>query len=712
MIYRALLYLLPASFRGEYGSEMRAVYARRHSDAASVFGWIALWLETLADLIITAFQAHWDVLRQDLRHTFRTLRRSPGFTLTAVVVTALGVGATTAAFSITDHVLIRPLPFEDPQRIVALWERVPNYGHMEASPANYRDWKRMSSVFESMGAYRGLAVNLSGDGQPSYLEGSSVTSEVFPLLGVKPALGRVFSAEDDSSGAAGTVILSDTLWRSRFGADPAILNRKVLLDGKPYIVIGVMQADFYFPQREVALWTAMRFEESEFEDRNNNYLNVIAKLPAGTPATQAFSQMNVIASQLEIEYPKENAKVSVTVESLRGSGQVSDGAKILLYALVAASLCLLLITCTNLANLLLARGMVRRKEIAVRTALGAGRERLVRQLLTESLLLALVGGAIGLSLSIAAAPLLARLVPNSLPIAQTPAVDFRVVGFAALFTTLTGVGFGTLPALRNAKAGVAGLHEGARSGVGGRRERLRGLLVAGQVTSSVVLLISCGLLIRALWRIESTNPGFQPEGVLTMRTSLPMPKYEATAKRVEFYNQVLGGVQSLPGVTQRCLHQFHADRLARRRAAGLGGRQVTGSHRTGARQHARGYSRLFQDDGRSSRGRPRCERIRYAPNASGGRRQPIVRPPLLAYSKPARTSFPLCRNRANRRRSGRRHPRSRPGANERAASLPALQATEGRLVHLVCAQRPRHPHVRRSQFRYAGHSRHRSRSGS
>jgi len=547
MLYSALLYLLPASFRGEYGTEMRAVYVRRRRDVDSIFGWIALWLETLADLIVTAVQAHWDVLRQDLGHTFRTLRHSPGFTFTVIAVTALGVGATTAAFSITDHVLIRPLPLPDSERLVALWEKVPNYSQMEASPANYRDWKRMSSVFEYMGAYRGLAVNLSGDGPPVYLEGSSMTAEVFRLLGVKPALGRVFSAEDDRTGAAGTVILSDTLWRSRFGADPTVLNRKILFDGKPYIVIGVMRADFYFPRREVALWTAMRFEESDFEDRNNNYVNVIAKLPPGTTATQALAQMNVVALQLEKQYPRENAHVSVGVEGLRDD--VSNGAKILLYALVAASLCLLLITCTNLANLLLARGMVRRKEIAVRTALGAGRERLVRQLLTESLLLALAGGTIGIILAVAAAPLLAKLVPNSLPIAEIPAVDFRVLGFAALITTLTGVGFGTLPALRNARAGVAGLQEGSRSGVGGRRERLRGLLVVGQVTSSVVLLICCGLLIRALWRIESTNPGFQSEGVLTMRTSLPMPKYEATAKRAQFYNQVLAGVQALPGVS-------------------------------------------------------------------------------------------------------------------------------------------------------------------
>jgi predicted lysophospholipase L1 biosynthesis ABC-type transport system permease subunit len=277
----------------------------------------------------------------------------------------------------------------------------------------------------------------------------------------------------------------------------------------------------------------MRFGPDDFADRNNDYLQVLAKLPPDTSIEQAVARMRVVAAELERQYPKENAQVSVTIKNLHD--QISDQARMLLLALVAASLCLLLITCTNLANLLLARGMVRRKEIAVRTALGAGRERLVRQLLTESLLLALVGGALGIFLAVEALPLLVKLVPNALPIAEVPAVDWRVLTFAALLTTVTGIGFGVVPALRSSRSGVAGLHEGSRSGVGGRRERLRALLVAGQVTSSVVLLICCSLLIRALWRIEGTDPGFRTAGVLTMRTSLPMPKYDATARRIQFY---------------------------------------------------------------------------------------------------------------------------------------------------------------------------------
>ena len=545
--YHALLYLCPAAFRNEYGPEMTAVFSRRRREAGNLLAWLWLWLETICDVVLTAAQAHLDILRQDLRDTLRSLRRAPGFTTTVIAVTALGIAATTAAFSITDHVLVRPLPFANPDRLLTVWEQFPNYSEVEASPANYRDWVKMNKAFESMGAFRGFAANLSGDGQPAHLEGIAVTATVLPLLGVKPALGRLFSVEDDREGASRTLILSDSLWRTRFGADPGVLNRKVILDGAPYTVIGVMRPDFFFPRRDVVMWTPTQFAADDFVDRADYYLNVIGRLAPGVSPSQALAQMRVVAAQLGKQYPKEDADVSISLRSLRENA-VNQKAKNLLIALVAASLCLLLIACTNLANLLLARGMTRRKEIAVRSALGAGRERLVRQLLTESLFLALIGGALGVLLAVGAAPLLATLVPNRLPIAETPPVDFRVVGFAAAMTILTGVGFGTLPAMRASRADVAGLQEGSRSGVGGHRERLRAILVAGQVTCSVALLVTCGLLIRALLNIQATDPGFRASGVLTLRTSLPMPKYETTARRARFYDQVLSGLRSTPGV--------------------------------------------------------------------------------------------------------------------------------------------------------------------
>jgi predicted permease len=438
---------------------------------------------------------------------------------------------------------------------VKLWQDQRGYSLTELSPANYRDWKGMSTSFEAMAAYRGLSVNLVGEGDPERLDGASVTADLFPLLGARPARGRAFTAADDQEGAPGTLILSDGLWKRRFGGDPGVPGRKVILDDAPYTIIGVMPRAFNFPSRDAELWTAMRFAARDFEDRADCYLKGVARLKRGASLEQARADMRRVATQLEREYPKENARTGATVIRLRD--EVSPQSRLLLAALFGAALCVLLIACTNLASLLLARALFRRRELAVRTALGAGRERLVRQQLTESLILAACGGVLGVALAATATPLLARLVPNSLPIAETPTVDLRVLLFAALTTCLTGIGFGVVPALRACRdPDASGLREGSRAGVGGHKERLRSVLVVAEVTVSVVLLVSSGLLIRALWRLQGVDPGFRAEGVLTLRTSLPTPKYEKTGRRKEFYSQVLAQVRELPGVTNAAYISF------------------------------------------------------------------------------------------------------------------------------------------------------------
>jgi putative ABC transport system permease protein len=556
-VYRALLHLFPSSFRIEYGEEMCAILARRRREATGPLAVLALWVGALLDVLANAVRVHVDVFRQDLRYTARTLGRAPGFTVTAILVAALGVGATTATFSITDHVLIRPLPFAEPERLVKLWEddSLHGYGRTELSPANYRDWKRMSTSFETMAAYHGLSVNLVGEGDPERLDGASVTADLLRLLGARPALGRAFIAADDQEGAPGTLLLSHGLWRRRFGGDPGVLGRKVILDDAPYTIIGVMPRDFHFPSRTAELWTATRFAAQSFEDRTDRYLSGVARLDRGVSLEQARAEMRLVTAQLEREHPKENAGMRATVSRLRD--EVSPQARLLLAALFGAALGVLLIACTNLASLLLARALFRRRELAVRTALGAGRERLVRQLLTESLILAACGGALGVALAAAATPLVARLVPTSLPIAETPAVDLRVLLFAALTTCLTGIGFGVVPALRACgDPDASGLREGSRGGVGGRRERLRSALVVAEVTISVVLLVSSGLLIRALGRLQGVDPGFRADGVLTLRTALPWPKYEKTQRRAQFYVQVLADVRSLPGVSNAAYISF------------------------------------------------------------------------------------------------------------------------------------------------------------
>ncbi len=545
-LYRLLLRLYPRSFRNEYGAEMAAVFRQRLRAASGPLGRASVWLGESRDMVRGATAVHADLIRQDLRFTRRALARTPGFALTAVAVIALGVGANTAAFSVADFVLVRPLPFEEPERLVKLWERVPEYHQMELSPANYRDWQASTTSFERMGAYVPMELNLVGEGEPDRLAAAVVTSEVLPLLGTTPALGRVFSSAEDREGAVRTVILSHALWQSRFGGDAAVLGRRVLLDGDPFVVIGVMPAGFHFPTRDIALWVPLSFRADDYEDRDNNYLNVLARLRRGVTLEAAQAELDVVTARLERAYPAENEKTGATILRLRD--HLSEHARLLLMALCGAALCILLIACANLGNLLLARTLARQKELALRTALGAGRERLIRQLLTESLLLAALGGAAGLLVAAAALPLLSRLVPETLPLGQAPALDFRVLFVATVLTALTAVGFGVLPALRAGReGGFEGLREGARSG-GGPRQRLRATLVVAEVMASVVLLVSSGLLLRALWRIQAVDPGFRTEGVLTLRTALPYPKYLQTDKRMEFYREVLDQVRAIPGV--------------------------------------------------------------------------------------------------------------------------------------------------------------------
>jgi putative ABC transport system permease protein len=556
-LYRTLLRLYPASFRAEYGGEMEAVFADRQRRASGLRSRLGLWGSAALDVVANAPRAHMDILGQDLRHTARSLARTPGFTATAVLVSALGIGAAAGAFSITDHVLIRKLPFPESERLMVVWESMPLRGFtsMDVSPANFRDWKRLATSFEGMGAYRNYSANLVGDGEPQRVENAIVTADLFSVLRARPALGRLFSADDDRPGAAGVVLLSDHIWRERFGADPEVLGKKLLLDGEPHEVVGILPRGFLFPKRKTDIWTPFRFAESAYEDRNDTFLTVVARLKPGVSVEAAHSEMTLVAARLERAFPKENEKISADVYPLKDD--ISEQARLLLKALFGASVGVLLIACLNLANLQLARSLARRAELSVRSALGAGRDRLVRQLLTESLVLAFIGGVLGVAIAVSAGPLFARLIPHTLPIAETPPVDLRMLSFAVLLTAATGVAFGVLPARRAcAEADASGLAEGARAGTSRRTERLRSVLVVVEVTASVALLIATGLLLRALWRVRSVDPGFRSEGVLTLRTSLPMPKYLKTPPRERLYTEVLSGVRRIPGVESAAYISF------------------------------------------------------------------------------------------------------------------------------------------------------------
>ena len=543
--YRSLLRLYPAAFRTEYREELCYAFGERTSGLRGPLASLKIILAALADVVPNAVAVHWDLLRQDLVYAARSLGRTPGFALTAVLVVALGVGANTAVFSLADFVFLRPLPYRDADRLLKLWERdTTQGGYNEVSPANYRDWKAMTTSFSGMGAYWPRAENLVGTEEPRRLETVHATPELLPLLGVAPLLGRHFTAAEAARGQF--VVLSHALWKSQFGGDLGVIGTSVQLDGVPHTVIGVMPPTFQFPSRSTEAWTSLVLREDDYKDRTDTYLSVVARLRPGVSIERARQEMAVVSSRLEQQYPKENQRIGVLALRLRE--ELTERGRLLVLALCGAALCILLLACANLASLFLARGAHRARELAVRAALGAGRERLVRQLVTESVGIAFVGGIVGVAAAAAGGPLLARLVPSTLPIADHAALDLRVLGLALAFVLLTGLAFGLAPALHAGRSSALdALRSGART-AGGRTQRLRAALVVVEVAASAVLLVTSGLLIRAVWRIQTTDPGFVAEDVLTLQTALPLPKYDKTARRAQFYDRVLEEVRALPGV--------------------------------------------------------------------------------------------------------------------------------------------------------------------
>src|SRR5262245_44018968 len=407
-----------------------------------------------------------------------------------------------------------------------------------------------------MSAYSSDAVTYAGNGQPQRLGGTSVMAEFFGILQVQPALGRFFNEDDMREEAARTVILSHAFWQSAYGGTSDILGQQIRFNDSQYTVIGVMPQDFFFPARGTQFWRPLSIPGLARLIRDNYYLYAIARLKPGVGLDKARSEMNLIAEQLERQYPRENEKLRATVEPLH-ENLIPRQTRSLLWTLFGASICVLLIACTNLANLLLAKAMGRSKELTVRAAIGAGRERLVRQLLTESMVVSVAGGLVGIAMAVVGLPLLAQLVPQRLPLSDVTMLDQRVLAFAFLVTLGTGLGFGVLPALRMcSRADHDGLREGSRSGVGGRRERLRSMLVIAEVAASVVLLVSSGLLIRALWRVQAIDPGFRPDSVLSIQTWLPTPRYQSGANRDRFYLEVLAKVRALHGVSNAGMISF------------------------------------------------------------------------------------------------------------------------------------------------------------
>ncbi|MDQ2855220.1 MAG: ABC transporter permease [Acidobacteriota bacterium] len=492
-----------------------------------------------------------ETLLRDIRYGVRSLLKRPGFTVVALIALALGIGANTAIFSLVNAVLLRSLPYAQPDRLVWVWGNIRNGGsRASVSPLDFLDYRKENTTFEQFAASLSvpLPVNLTGSGEPERLTGAAVTGNYFQALGVQPALGRTFVLENEITGRDQVTVLSYGLWQKQFGGDPNIVNKTVTLDGKTCVVLGVMPQDFSVPQ-PAELWIPMTFDvRPQMKQRKAHFLRPIGRLKPGVSIAQAQADTDSIARRLEEQYPETDKGWNLRLVSLQE--QVVGNVKPTLFILFGAVGFVLLIACANVANLLLVRAASREREIALRTALGAGRFRIVRQMITESVLLALLGGALGTLLAIWGVDLLVTLSADNLPPTTQVKIDATVLGFTLLISLLTGVLFGLAPALRTLKLNLSeSLKEGGRSGSeGAQRNRTRSVLVVIESAVAVVLLIGAGLLIRSLIELKNTNPGFDPHNLLTMRVDLTEQKYPTPEKTAQFFRELERRIGGLPGV--------------------------------------------------------------------------------------------------------------------------------------------------------------------
>ena len=488
----------------------------------------------------------------DLRYGVRMLAKAPAFTAVALLTLALGMGAATAIFSVVDTVLLKPLPFRDAERLLLIWENnvSHNLDRTFVSPADFLAWQQQSRAVERMAALQDTRINLSGGPnghmEPEELKGERVTADLFPLLGVEPTVGRAFRPEEDRPENTNFVLLSHSLWQRRFAGDPGIAGKTIRLRDHPYTVVGVLPPAFAVTESGVDVFVPLGLNPADAHTVNNRFLRVIARRRGSLDQVRA--ELDALGAQLERAQPALNTGWRPEVFDMRE--ELVGGVRRALWVLMAAVGCLLLMACVNVANLLLARGATRAREIALRSALGAGRGRIVVQLLTESVLLALGGAALGWFLAAGAIYLLVHAGPASVPRLAQAAIDLRLFGFTLAISLATGILFGMAPAMQGARSPLSvALNEGGRGGSAGRAgRRIRNTLVSTEVALAVVVLIAAGLLMRSFIRLRGVDPGFRPAGVLTVRVPLAGGHNGATDRRIAFFRQVTDRVATLPGV--------------------------------------------------------------------------------------------------------------------------------------------------------------------
>jgi len=489
-----------------------------------------------------------DTFLKDLRYGLRMLIKKPGFAIVVLITLAVGIGANTAIFSVVNGVLLRPLPFGDPDRLIWIWGRFSLGNQASVSPPDFLDYRAQNHSFERLAAMFPFAsFNITGDGEPERVAGARVTADFFQTLGVAPIEGRDFVPEEEQPGNNRVALISRSLWSRRFGADPAIIGQSVLLDGENYVVIGVIPDNSAMPA-QAHIWTPLTFDDPEMKVRRFHFLRPIARLRPGISLDQAKAELDSIAGSLEQQYPESNTTWGLRLVALKD--QIVGDVRTPLIVLLGAVGFVLLIACANVANLLLARATSRQKEMAIRAALGAGRRRIIRQLMTESVVLSVAGGALGLLLAIWGTRVIVAAMPDNIPRTGEITIDSNVMLFTIALSLLTGLLFGLAPAIQASKSDLHNsLKEGSKGQSSGvRHNRTRSVLVVAEVALALVLLTGVALLVQSFQRLQQVDTGFNTENLLTMRIALSQSKYSEEGKARVFFDDLLRRVSTLPGV--------------------------------------------------------------------------------------------------------------------------------------------------------------------